>query len=64
MILYVALPIKLWAFVSMNKQGWLTRNAKSIGGEGQSEASLHTYVANVYADQVSSEAAKASAQMS
>lgn len=36
----VALPIKLFALFTMNTQGWLTRSADSIGGEGQSEASL------------------------
>ena len=39
-IMMVALPIKTWAFVTMNKQGWLTRRAGLIGGEGQDEASL------------------------
>jgi len=37
----IALPIKTWAFISMNKHGWLTRSADSRGGEGQSEASLY-----------------------
>ncbi|MFB9386275.1 glycosyltransferase [Pseudonocardia petroleophila] len=41
-IMLVALPIKTWAFVTMNKQGWLTRHADRIGGEGQDEASLTT----------------------
>jgi hyaluronan synthase len=41
MIIVVALPVKTWAFVTMNKQGWLTRRADLIGGEGQSDASLH-----------------------
>lgn len=36
----VALPIKLFALFTMNTQGWLTRSADTIGGEGQSEASL------------------------
>ncbi|WP_239310423.1 MULTISPECIES: glycosyltransferase family 2 protein [unclassified Frankia] len=40
MIVIVALPIKTWAFISMNKQGWLTRRADLIGGEGQSDASV------------------------
>ena len=40
MIMFVALPIKTWAFVTMNKQGWLTRHADLVGGEGQDEASL------------------------
>jgi cellulose synthase/poly-beta-1,6-N-acetylglucosamine synthase-like glycosyltransferase len=39
-IAFVALPIKAYALVTMNKQGWLTRTADSIGGEGQSESSL------------------------
>ena len=39
-VLLVAGPIKTYAFFTMNKQGWLTRSADLIGGEGQSEASL------------------------
>jgi hyaluronan synthase len=39
-IAFIALPVKTYAFVTMNKQGWLTRTADSFGGEGQSEASL------------------------
>jgi hyaluronan synthase len=39
-ITFVALPIKTYAFVTMNKQGWLTRNANQIGGDGQNAASL------------------------
>lgn len=39
-IIFVALPIKVYALFTMNKQGWLTRSADSQGGEGQSEASL------------------------
>ena len=41
-IMFVALPIKTWALFTMNKQGWLTRKAGMIGGEGQDEASLAT----------------------
>ncbi|WP_378143669.1 glycosyltransferase [Cnuibacter sp. UC19_7] len=41
-IALVALPIKTYALFTMNKQGWLTRSADTIGGEGQSEASLHS----------------------
>ncbi len=36
----VALPIKAYAFVTMNKQGWLTRHAHQIGGDGQDAAAL------------------------
>ena len=39
-VIFIALPIKLYAFVTMNKQGWLTRTATSIGGEGQTQATL------------------------
>ncbi|HEV7906633.1 MAG TPA: glycosyltransferase [Pseudonocardiaceae bacterium] len=39
-IMLVALPIKAYAFVTMNKQGWLTRHADLVGGEGQDAASL------------------------
>jgi N-acetylglucosaminyltransferase len=39
-VILIALPIKLYAFVTMNKQGWLTRSADTIGGEGQNAASL------------------------
>ena len=39
-VAFIALPIKVYALVTMNKQGWLTRTADSIGGEGQSEASV------------------------
>jgi hyaluronan synthase len=39
-IAMVALPIKTYALLTMNKQGWLTRRADLTGGEGQDEASL------------------------
>lgn len=39
-VIMISLPIKLYAFVTMNKQGWLTRTSDSIGGEGQDSASL------------------------
>jgi len=39
-VILVALPIKLYAFVTMNKQGWLTRSEDTVGGEGQDQASL------------------------
>ena len=44
-IALVALPIKAFALVTMNKQGWLTRHADLTGGEGQDEASLDTTAA-------------------
>ena len=34
-VILIALPVKLFAFFTMNKQGWLTRSATQIGGEGQ-----------------------------
>ncbi|MBZ5740222.1 glycosyltransferase [Nocardioides mangrovi] len=39
-VMFVAGPIKTYALFTMNKQGWLTRSADTIGGEGQTEASL------------------------
>jgi cellulose synthase/poly-beta-1,6-N-acetylglucosamine synthase-like glycosyltransferase len=39
-VIFVALPVKMYAFVTMNKQGWLTRHADTVGGDGQSAASL------------------------
>ena len=40
MVILVALPIKLYAFATMNKQGWLTRRTDLTGGEAQDGASL------------------------
>ena len=39
-IIMISLPIKLYAFVTMNKQGWLTRSSDQVGGAGQSAGSL------------------------
>jgi cellulose synthase/poly-beta-1,6-N-acetylglucosamine synthase-like glycosyltransferase len=39
-VILVALPIKLYAFVTMNKQGWLTRRADQVGGDGQDSHTL------------------------
>lgn len=39
-VIFVALPIKLYAFFTMNKQGWLTRTADTIGGEGQTSRTI------------------------
>ncbi|MEO5534409.1 MAG: glycosyltransferase [Pseudolysinimonas sp.] len=39
-VIFIALPIKLFAFVTMNRQGWLTRRADQIGGDGQNTRSL------------------------
>lgn len=36
----LALPVKLFALITMNRQGWLTRTAQQHGGEGQTSASL------------------------
>lgn len=35
MTVFVALPVKLFAFLTMNRQGWLTRRSDLIGGEAQ-----------------------------
>lgn len=39
-VIMIALPIKLYAFLTMNKQGWLTRTSDQVGGAGQSAATL------------------------
>jgi cellulose synthase/poly-beta-1,6-N-acetylglucosamine synthase-like glycosyltransferase len=39
-VIFIALPIKLYAFATMNKQGWLTRTASTVGGEGQTAETL------------------------
>jgi N-acetylglucosaminyltransferase len=39
-VILVALPIKAFAFATMNKQGWLTRKADQVGGDGQDAATL------------------------
>jgi hyaluronan synthase len=39
-VIMVALPIKAYALLTMNKQGWLTRTSDSHGGEAQSAATL------------------------
>jgi cellulose synthase/poly-beta-1,6-N-acetylglucosamine synthase-like glycosyltransferase len=39
-VILIALPIKTYSFLTMNKQGWLTRHADQVGGEGQGSASL------------------------
>ena len=38
--IFVALFVEAFAFVTMNRQGWLTRDDDTIGGEGQSASSL------------------------
>jgi hypothetical protein len=40
MTIVVALPIKIYAFATMNTHGWLTRRSDLIGGEAQSASSL------------------------
>ncbi|HLK01627.1 MAG TPA: glycosyltransferase [Streptosporangiaceae bacterium] len=40
MTMVVALPVKTYAFVTMNTHGWLTRSSDQVGGEAQTAASL------------------------
>jgi cellulose synthase/poly-beta-1,6-N-acetylglucosamine synthase-like glycosyltransferase len=40
MTIVVALPVKSYAFLTMNVHGWLTRSSDQVGGEAQSAASL------------------------
>src|SRR5262249_12115548 len=39
-VIFISLPIKLYALITMNKQGWLTRGSDTVGGEGQSAGTL------------------------
>jgi hyaluronan synthase len=39
-IVLIAMPVKTFAILTMNRQGWLTRRSDLIGAEGQSSASL------------------------
>jgi hyaluronan synthase len=41
-VIVIALPIKTYAFLTMNKQGWLTRHADTIGGDGQTAKTLES----------------------
>ena len=43
-VIFIALPVKFYAFLTMNRQGWLTRHANTIGGDGQSASSLTTEI--------------------
>jgi cellulose synthase/poly-beta-1,6-N-acetylglucosamine synthase-like glycosyltransferase len=36
----IALPLKLYAFLTMNVHGWLTRTSEQVGAEAQSASSL------------------------
>ena len=40
MVIWTALPVKLWAALTMNRQGWLTRVHERVHAEAQTEASL------------------------
>ena len=40
MTVVIALPVKLAALLTMNRQGWLTRHADLLGGEGQGAVSI------------------------
>jgi hyaluronan synthase len=44
-VIFVALPIKAYALLTMNRQGWLTRTTTSSGGEAQGAATLVQEVA-------------------
>ncbi len=39
-VIVIALPLKMYAFITMNKQGWLTRHADRVGGDGQTARTL------------------------
>jgi hypothetical protein len=42
MVIIIALPIKTYALLTMNKQGWLTRSENQTGGDGQTSSTLAT----------------------
>lgn len=42
MVITIALPTKVIAFVTMRRSGWLTRHADTTGGDGQDSVSLRT----------------------
>ncbi len=48
-VIFIALPIKLYAFFTMNKQGWLTRHADRVGGDGQTATTLTAHSLEVAA---------------
>jgi N-acetylglucosaminyltransferase len=39
-VIFISLPIKVYALLTLNKQGWLTRSEDSVGGEGQTARTL------------------------
>jgi N-acetylglucosaminyltransferase len=39
-VVFVALPVKTYAILTMNKQGWLTRSNDQVGGDGQTASTL------------------------
>jgi N-acetylglucosaminyltransferase len=39
-VVFVALPVKGYAILTMNKQGWLTRSNDQVGGDGQTASTL------------------------
>jgi N-acetylglucosaminyltransferase len=39
-VIFIALPVKAYAIATMNKQGWLTRTADHVGGEGQDSSTI------------------------
>jgi hyaluronan synthase len=47
-VVFIALPIKAYALVTMNKQGWLTRDSDRVGGEAQGAASLRSVAGEVW----------------
>lgn len=42
-VIWIALPVKLWSALTMNRQGWLTRVNDRVHAEAQSEASLGVF---------------------
>jgi len=39
-VIFISLPVKAYALVTMNKQGWLTRHDDQVGGDAQTASTL------------------------
>ena len=38
--IFIAMPVKTFAFFTMNRQGWLTRHTDQMGADAQSALSV------------------------
>jgi hyaluronan synthase len=40
LVVFLIIPIKLWALLTLNKQGWVTRTEEEAVAEGQGSETL------------------------